>query len=556
MRKRTPERNIAMFDVAHDPLEPFATVFGAWVVVPEAIEETIRNIAPDRIQIYSNERKLSLSGRNRSDRVDYCTLRSFVDGTPPRQIDHWHDFLAGLRPFQLRRGLGDHGCFPISINHHTVSYQEQYHNFFLKLLLDDVRPYDSLICASTAARDAIQSILTSTSDWMRDRAGGDFSFKGRLEVIPLGVRTDVFKPRDKADLRAQFRLPKDALILLWVGRLSETDKADLLPLLRVFRRLVERNKDKKLLLLIAGSEMDRGLQSDQLQDYARVLGIEDRVTIHTSVPPSYRHLIFGTADIFVSPSDNVQESFGLTPIEAMASGVPQVVSDWNGYRDTVRHGETGFLIPTRWMKCDRTIERFGSLFEANRLDHLLMAQTVVIDLDSYQEHLQLLLDRPDVRAKMARASRQRALKEYSWPVIVRRLRELWKDQERQRRSSRPRERGRGRHYTDPMFFEYFKGYAQSILTGNETVFLTDEYARVAYEGEPLPYYFGKEWGFRKEVFFSIVRVLERGTKSKGKRSISEIVARLSQSSERFDPEVVRQHLMWLLKYGYLQIKGA
>ena len=38
---------------------------------------------------------------------------------------------------------------------------------------------------------------------------------------------------------------------------------------------------------------------------------------------------------FLSLVDCLQETFGLTPVEAMASGLPVVVSDWNGYRDTV-----------------------------------------------------------------------------------------------------------------------------------------------------------------------------------------------------------------------------
>src|SRR5205807_881053 len=44
--------------------------------------------------------------------------------------------------------------------------------------------------------------------------------------------------------------------------------------------------------------------------------------------------------------DNLQETFGLSPIEGMAAGLPLVVSDWNGYRDTVRDGVDGFRIPT------------------------------------------------------------------------------------------------------------------------------------------------------------------------------------------------------------------
>ncbi len=61
--------------------------------------------------------------------------------------------------------------------------------------------------------------------------------------------------------------------------------------------------------------------------------------------PALAEASWAAADVFVSLSDNIQESFGITPVEAMAAGLPCLVSDWDGYRDTVVHGETGFRIP-------------------------------------------------------------------------------------------------------------------------------------------------------------------------------------------------------------------
>ena len=50
------------------------------------------------------------------------------------------------------------------------------------------------------------------------------------------------------------------------------------------------------------------------------------------------------ADIAVFLVDNPQETFGLAVVEAMAAGLPLVVSDWNGYRDLVRDGMDGFRL--------------------------------------------------------------------------------------------------------------------------------------------------------------------------------------------------------------------
>ncbi len=52
------------------------------------------------------------------------------------------------------------------------------------------------------------------------------------------------------------------------------------------------------------------------------------------------------ADVFISLADSVQETFGLTPVEAMAAGLPVIASDWNGYKETVREGLDGFRILT------------------------------------------------------------------------------------------------------------------------------------------------------------------------------------------------------------------
>ena len=59
-----------------------------------------------------------------------------------------------------------------------------------------------------------------------------------------------------------------------------------------------------------------------------------------------KKLTFLAGDIFISLSDNIQETFGLTPLEGMASGLPVIVSDWNGYKDTVKDKENGFRIKT------------------------------------------------------------------------------------------------------------------------------------------------------------------------------------------------------------------
>jgi len=81
--------------------------------------------------------------------------------------------------------------------------------------------------------------------------------------------------------------------------------------------------------------------------------------------------VWAGADVFISLVDNIQETFGITPIEAMAAGLPVVMSDWDGYRASARDGVEGFLIPT-------LLPPPGSGW--------LMAQRHIMSMDSYQDY--------------------------------------------------------------------------------------------------------------------------------------------------------------------------
>jgi phosphatidylinositol alpha-mannosyltransferase len=60
---------------------------------------------------------------------------------------------------------------------------------------------------------------------------------------------------------------------------------------------------------------------------------------HTDLPP-----LHAAADVFVSSAAG-QESFGIVLVEAMAAGLPVVASDIEGYREVVRRGIDGLLVP-------------------------------------------------------------------------------------------------------------------------------------------------------------------------------------------------------------------
>ena len=87
---------------------------------------------------------------------------------------------------------------------------------------------------------------------------------------------------------------------------------------------------------------------DQFASAAKILSPTLKVVSVDSISrmPDGRFQVWQATDIFASMSDKIQETFGMTLIEAMAAVLPIVSSGWDGYRDTVINDETEIMVPT------------------------------------------------------------------------------------------------------------------------------------------------------------------------------------------------------------------
>ena len=129
-----------------------------------------------------------------------------------------------------------------------------------------------------------------------------------------------------------------------MGRLSFATKAHPLALWQAAERAAQLSK-RKLRIVMYGYFKPKDMEP-HFRNLAAETGKTARIDFIMNDDTRFAEGFWAGADIFVSLSDNIQESFGLTPVEAMASGLPAIVSDWNGYRGGVREGQEGFLIPT------------------------------------------------------------------------------------------------------------------------------------------------------------------------------------------------------------------
>lgn len=150
-----------------------------------------------------------------------------------------------------------------------------------------------------------------------------------LEVVPNGVDVGAFAHPGRP-LEGLPAGPK----ILWVNRLDPQKGFGIM--LQAFEQLAWEVGEAHL--LVAGDGRDRVLLRSLPGD------LRSRILRLGTVPHGELPRYHAAADVYVAPATG-QESFGIVLVEAMAAGVPVVASDIAGYREVVRDGIDGLLVP-------------------------------------------------------------------------------------------------------------------------------------------------------------------------------------------------------------------
>jgi glycosyltransferase involved in cell wall biosynthesis len=307
------------------------------------------------------------------------------------------------------------------------------------LMLSPSDGADALICPSAAVRDAVRNLWDIHARYYNHRFGGSFTCPVETPVIPLGIDTDKFmritSPEKRLLQREALGADPDDIIVLFVGRLSFATKAHPLPLFLALERAAKLAK-RKLRLVMLGyfkpKDMEphfRNLAADILKTVPYDFVMND--------DPRFPEGLWAAADIFTSLSDNVQESFGLTPIEAMAARLPTIVTDWDGYKDGVRDGLDGFRLATVTPP-----EAAGQVLAENYLNQnnygvslVAASQSTALDINRCAEALRILADDDEKRLGMGASGRARAQNTFDWSHIIKAYEKLWQELAKKRAAS-------------------------------------------------------------------------------------------------------------------------
>jgi hypothetical protein len=191
--------------------------------------------------------------------------------------------------------------------------------------------------------------------------------------------------------------------------------------------------------------------------------------------PDIRRNVWAGADIFTLPADSLQETFGLVPVEAMAAGLPVVMPDWDGFRDTVPHGRAGFRIPTRMPgpgPGEQMARRFADETDGY-MQYLCLAQSAVqIDVPLYAAAIGRLATDADLRRRMGAEAARHARTTYDWAAVIPLYRDLAAELADRRRSAAVSTPPLASGPLSPIEvdpFDLYRDYPTATLDPDETV---------------------------------------------------------------------------------------
>lgn len=442
-----------------------------------------------------------------------------------------------------RRPFGPRAYAICGITHTTAT--DRVMQGIADMIVSPTEDYDALICTSNAVRRSIDTQIEQMRAYLAEEFGPRSRPEPMRVTIPLGVNADDFatSAEHRKAWRDKLDIPEHAVVALFMGRFNVRGKMNPALMALALERAAKAT-DKTICWVNAGWAVN---QKEEETYHAETRALCPSV-LYRNVdgrPADVRFSIWSLADFFISFSDNIQETFGLTPIEAMAAGLPCVVTDWDGYKDTVRHGVDGFRVSTvapppgeghdfsywfdnHWMNYDNYVGAVGQL--------------TAIDYGEAEQAIAALVQDPDLRRRMGEAARRRAREVFDWSAVIPQYQALWAEQNARRLAAPPAPATRANPYRpDP--FTLFQSYPTRHLTAHTPVTLapgmTWEIAEPLLQRNLVAYS-----AFNRPTLQEVRLVLAHLAETGG-----STVARAALVASPNRRAFVARGLLWLARYG-------
>ncbi|MDQ3099251.1 MAG: glycosyltransferase [bacterium] len=187
-------------------------------------------------------------------------------------------------------------------------------------------------------------VIVSTQDEM-EHVVRDYQIEpNKIQIIPIGIETDVLQPADKKEARAHFDLPQDKTIIVSFGRLDK--RKGYHNCIQVFAEFKKNTSADALLVIFSGKHKnltsDETLYQQELERLAKQLGVEDSVLYKDAVPHEEIRYVLSASDAYLCLSET--EPFGISVLEAMYAQIPVIATINGGPRNIITMNTNGILV--------------------------------------------------------------------------------------------------------------------------------------------------------------------------------------------------------------------
>ncbi|MFL6624830.1 MAG: glycosyltransferase family 4 protein [Sulfurifustis sp.] len=298
----------------------------------------------------------------------------------PYDVVHANFWTSGVVAMTLKRAIG----LPFAVTFHALGRVRRRHQGEADRFPEERAEYEERIIA---AADCVVAECAQDREDLLELYDAD---PAKIRIVPCGFDTTEFWPIDRRLARREVGFDPDERIVLQLGRLVPRKGIDIA--VRALARLA-RDHRVNARLVIVGGETDEPCpmanpEIARLTDVANAEDIAERVTFTGRRPRNVLRYYYNAADVFVTTP--WYEPFGITPVEAMACGVPVIGSAVGGIKTTVRHGRTGFLVPPH-------------------------------DPDALAARIAEIFRDADAARRMGVAGRERALRHFTWSQVAERM---------------------------------------------------------------------------------------------------------------------------------------
>lgn len=229
-------------------------------------------------------------------------------------------------------------------------------------------------------------VITSPSQDLANHAR-EQGCKKRIEIVPHGVNIDKFNlDNNGTEIRNKLGIGDNEIMVLSIQRLVE--KKGVKYLISAIPNIIKENPNVKF--AIGG----KGPEREKLENLAKKLNITKNVIFTGFISNEELPKFYSASNIFAFPT--LYEQFGITYVEAMASGVPILTTKQGAAPEIIEDGKTGLIVPPR-------------------------------DSEALADAILRLADSEKIRAEMGKAGREKAVKEYDWNKIVNRYQDIYEE---------------------------------------------------------------------------------------------------------------------------------